>query len=393
MKNIAIIGCTGSIGSQTLDIVRRFPERFSVKLLVAARNVEQLIALCHEFRPSAAIIADESLYSRLKDGVGPLGILAAAGNQAIAAAMERPDFTTVVTATVGYSGLIPTVRAIQAGKEIALANKETLVVAGQIITELVKRSSSRIYPVDSEHSAIYQCLKGEDVANVRRLIITASGGPFRTFSKEQLKRVTVADALRHPNWNMGAKITIDSATMMNKAFEIIEARWLFDLEPSKISALVHPQSIIHSMVEFCDGAIKAQLGEPDMHLPIAYALDEAHRLPLPEALPITKLNGMTFEEPDESRFPCLKLSYLSLEKGGNMACVVNAANEVAVAAFLDGRIKFTYIYPTIEKTLEEVDFVAHPTLDDLVESNALAVSKAKEMIGEMEHSDRHFLVK
>ena len=280
IKNIAIIGSTGSIGTQTLDIARQCPDRFKVTVLAAGTRVNDLIEQARIHRPALAIIADQSKYAELHDALSPLGIATAAGAKAIADAMERDDFSTVVTATVGYSGLEPTIRAIRAGKDIALANKETLVVAGELIDRLLSASASRILPVDSEHSAIYQCLVGEDPDTVDRLIITASGGPFRNHTKEQLADVTVADALRHPNWSMGNKITIDSATMMNKAFEIIEARWLFGLEADRIEPVVHPQSIIHSMVQFCDGAVKAQLGIPDMHLPIRYALGDATRIDL-----------------------------------------------------------------------------------------------------------------
>lgn len=381
MKNIAILGSTGSIGTQTLDIVRANPDRFKVAMLSAGHRVDDLIAQAREFRPSLAVIADESLYPTLRDALAPLGIETAAGAEALAGAMDRDDFTTVVTATVGYSGLAPTIRAIKAGKEIALANKETLVVAGKLITGLLADSPSEVYPVDSEHSAIYQCLRGEDPASVSRLIITASGGPFRTLTSGQLDNVTVADALRHPNWNMGAKITIDSATMINKAFEIIEAHWLFGVDPGRISALVHPQSIIHSMVEFVDGGVKAQLGVPDMHLPIAYALGEGTRLPLPGRLTVAQYAGMTFEMPDTERFPCLTFAHRALTEGGNLACIINAANEVAVAAFLRGKLRFKAIYDTIEQTIGRVAFNPTPGYADLVATNAEARSIATEIAG------------
>lgn len=380
MKNIAVLGSTGSIGTQTLDIIRRHPDRFAVKLLSAGRRVDDLIAQAREFRPSMAIIADPTLYPKLRDALQPLGIETAAGPAALADAMDRPDFSTVVTATVGYSGLEPTIRAIKAGKDIALANKETLVVAGQLITGLLKDSQSKVYPVDSEHSAIYQCLRGEDTSSVERLIITASGGPFRTFPAERLSEVTVADALRHPNWSMGAKITIDSATMLNKAFEIIEAHWLFGIAPERIVALVHPQSIIHSMVEFVDGGVKAQLGVPDMRLPISYALGETERLYLPGRLTLEQYASMTFEKPDTDRFPCLALAHRCLERGGNMACVVNAANEVAVAAFLAGKLRFVDIYPLLEKTLSLIDFTADPDYARLVDTNTEARAVASDLV-------------
>lgn len=380
MKNIAVLGSTGSIGTQTLDIVRRHPDRFAVKLLSAGRRVDDLISQAMEFRPSMAVIADESLYPRLRDALQPLGIETAAGAGALADAMDRADFSTVVTATVGYSGLAPTIRAIKRGKDIALANKETLVVAGQLINRLLEHSTSQIYPVDSEHSAIYQCLRGEDIAQVERLIITASGGPFRTFDASRLESVTVADALNHPNWSMGAKITIDSATMLNKAFEIIEAHWLFGIAPERITAMVHPQSIIHSMVEFVDGGVKAQLGVPDMRLPISYALGETERMYLPGRLTLEQYNSMTFEQPDTDRFPCLTLAHRCLERGGNMACVVNAANEVAVAAFLSGQLRFVDIYPLLEETIGRIGFIKTPSYDELVATNAEARAVAEELV-------------
>jgi len=380
IKKIAVLGSTGSIGTQTLDIISQYPERFTVTVLAAGSNVDRLIEQALRHRPNLAIIADESKYATLKEALSPLGIETAAGAQAMTDAMDRDDFSTVVTATVGYSGLEPTIRAINNGKDIALANKETLVVAGELITGLLKHSTSRIYPVDSEHSAIYQCLQGEDPATVRRLIITASGGPFRTKSADELRHVTVKDALRHPNWNMGAKITIDSATMLNKAFEIIEARWLFGMPAEKITAVVHPQSIVHSMVEFHDGAVKAQLGVPDMHLPIRYALGEAHRLPDSEGLRLSDYANLTFEKPDTDKFPCLNLAYLALREMGTTACVINAANEIAVAAFLKGRIGFLDIYRIITETLDHIPSVANPTHGDYVEANSRARAYAETLI-------------
>lgn len=380
-KHIAVIGSTGSIGTQTLDIVAQRPEKFAVSVLAAGSNVELLIKQALTHRPALAIIADESKYKTLKEALEPAGIATAAGAGALADAMDREDFSTVVTATVGYSGLEPTIRAIRAGKDIALANKETLVVAGELITRLLSTSPSSILPVDSEHSAIYQCLVGEDPATVDRLIITASGGPFRTHSAELLARVTVADALKHPNWNMGNKITIDSATMLNKAFEIIEARWLFGIPAQRIEAVVHPQSIIHSMVQFCDGAVKAQLGLPDMHLPIRYALGDGMRIDAPERrLTIADYSSLTFEKPDTGRFPCLGLAYRALDEGGTTACTVNAANEIAVAAFLRGEISFLDIYRVIESTLGTTGFIAKPGYEDYVAVNTEARSKAQETI-------------
>ena len=370
-KNIAILGSTGSIGRQTLDIIAEYPERFCATVLVAGSKVEQLIEQAIKFRPQYALIADESKYSQLQEALAPHGIHNAAGAQAIADAMTLDCIDTVVTATVGYSGLAPTISAIKANKDIALANKETLVVAGELVTELLKKSTSKVVPVDSEHSAIYQCLVGEEPQSVKRLIITASGGPFRTFDAERLKTVTVKDALRHPNWDMGAKITIDSATMLNKAFEIIEAHWLFGIDANRIEAVVHPQSIIHSMVEFVDGAVKAQLGLPDMHLPIRYALGDASRLVTNEpSLTLADYANLTFEAPDANRFPGINLSYYALEKGGNAACVINAANEIAVAAFLREQIGFLDIYKIILQSLEKMPFVASPSYEDYVNTNS-----------------------
>lgn len=365
--NIAVLGSTGSIGTQTLDIISQFPDRFRATVLTAGTNVDKLIEQARIHRPSLAVIADESLYGRLSEALAPLGISTAAGDKAMAEAMERDDFDTVVTATVGYSGLLPTMRAIAAGKQIALANKETLVVAGELVTRALATSPSKVIPVDSEHSAIYQCLMGEDHSTVKRLIITASGGPFRTWEREQIAGVTAAQALRHPRWQMGAKITIDSATMLNKAFEIIEARWLFDIEPERIEAVVHPQSIVHSMVEFHDGAVKAQLGIPDMHLPIRFALGDARRLVSQERpLSLADYSQLTFEKPDPEKFPCLTLAPYALERRGNAACIINAANEVAVAAFLRDKLSFTGIYDMITDALAHIDYISTPTLDDYV---------------------------
>ena len=359
--NIAILGSTGSIGTQTLDVISRFPERFKATILAAGSKVDQLIEQAIAFRPSLAIIADETKYGRLCEALSPLGIECAAGSDALADAMER---------------------ASNAGKQIALANKETLVVAGELVTRLLAQSPSKVIPVDSEHSAIYQCLVGEDSATVNKLIITASGGPFRTKSREEIANVTAEQALHHPRWQMGAKITIDSATMLNKAFEIIEARWLFDIAPERIEAVVHPQSIVHSMVEFIDGAVKAQLGIPDMRLPIRYALGDASRLPSSERpLSLADYATLTFEKPDPEKFPCLTLAPYALTKGGNSACVINAANEVAVRAFLKGKIPFTGIYDSITMTLEKIPFVANPTLDDYVATHKAAIAYAEKLTG------------
>lgn len=373
IKNIAVIGATGSIGTQTLDIAARHPGLYRPVALTAGSRVDELVRLARIHRPRLAVIADESRYRDLCRELEPLGIECAAGADAIAEAAALPEVDMTVTATVGYSGLLPTVKAIEAGKEIALANKETLVVAGAFIEQLLAASPSKIYPVDSEHSAIYQCLKGEDRSAVSRLYITASGGPFRTWQRERIASAKASDALKHPNWSMGAKITIDSATMMNKAFELIEARWLFGIDASRLSAVVHPQSIVHSMVEFADGGIKAQLGVPDMHLPIAYALGCATRLPGAERpLTLADLSTLTFEKPDAERFPCLTLADEALRRGGNSACVINAANEIAVAAYLRDRIGFYDIYRIICETLDRCDFIANPGLSDYIQTNQTA---------------------
>lgn len=380
-KKIAILGSTGSIGTQTLDIVAEYPELFEAGILVAGSNVDLLIQQALKFTPSLVIIDDDHHYNKLAETLTPHGIKVASGAKAISEAMTTDGIDTVVTATVGYSGLEPTINAIKAGKRIALANKETLVVAGEMITSMLKTSASEIIPVDSEHSAIYQCLVGEKPESVKKLIITASGGPFRTKSTDELRHVTVKDALKHPNWSMGAKITIDSATMLNKAFEIIEARWLFGIKPKHIEAVVHPQSIIHSMVEFVDGAVKAQLGLPDMHLPIRYALGETVRLATnAPALTLQDYATMTFEAPDTNRFPCLNLAYHALSNGGNTACIINAANEVAVAAFLHEQIGFLKIYDIIESALAHIPFIASPTYDDYVNTNNATREYTKSLI-------------
>lgn len=382
-KRIAVLGATGSIGRQTLDIVTRYPGQYDVEVLSAGSRVDQLAALCAVHKPRVAVIADERLLPQLKAAVEPLGVQALAGDEALADCVTAPAIDTVVTATVGYSGLAPTINAIKAGKDIALANKETLVVAGDLVNRLLADSRSKIYPVDSEHSAVAQCLAGEDIAAVDRLLITASGGPFRTWSAELMATATADDALKHPNWSMGPKITIDSATMLNKAFEIIEAHYLFGIEPQRISAVVHPQSIVHSMVQFVDGAVKAQLGVPDMRLPIAYALGQNTRLEgVSKPLALSDYASLTFEKPDVERFPCLTLAHLALEKRGNAACVINAANEVAVAAFLQNRIIFSDIYRIIMSTLDRVDFILNPTYDDYVATNAKARAVAAEAVAQ-----------
>lgn len=380
-KKIALLGSTGSIGTQTLDIIAEYPDLFSVEVLIAGSNVDLLIQQAIKHKPKYAIIANENLFSQLRDALAPLGINVVAGKKAICDAMTLDSIDIVVTAAVGYSGLEPTISAIKAGKRIALANKETLVVAGELITSLLKDSASTIIPVDSEHSAIYQCLVGEDPKSIKKLIITASGGPFRNKTLNELEHVTVADALKHPNWSMGAKITIDSATMLNKAFEIIEARWLFGIDADKIEAVVHPQSIIHSMVEFVDNSVKAQLGLPDMHLPIRYALGDATRLvTTAPALTLADYATLTFEKPDTAKFPCLNLAYEALKTKGNTACIINAANEIAVAAFLKQQISFLDIYKIIEKSIANIPFIKSPTFEDYVNTNTETRAYAESII-------------
>lgn len=381
-RKIAILGSTGSIGRQALEVVEQYPDLFSAEVLIAGKNVGLLIGQALKFKPSRAIIADRNKFAELRDALAPAGIKVDAGEDAIADTIRDSDeFDILLNSTVGYSGLRPTIAAIEGGKDIALANKESLVVAGSLVREKLESSTVSLNPVDSEHSAIWQCLSGEDRRKVRRLIITASGGPFRTYSSEQIARASVKDALHHPNWSMGAKITIDSATMMNKAFEIIEAHWLFGVSPDRIEAVVHPQSIVHSMVEFCDGAVIAQLGVPDMRLPIRYALGDATRLDAPdEKLDLLAHSPLTFEKPDIERFPCLGLARKALAKGGTEACAINAANEVAVAAFLSERIGFTDIYPLICRTAEKVAFIENPQYDDFVSVNREARLIAEDII-------------
>lgn len=379
--NIAVLGSTGSIGTQSLDIIEAFPDRFRAAVLTAGKNWKLLAQQARKFKPDVVVIADESAYTKLKRELHDLPIEVLAGADAIAEVATLPQVDIVITAMVGYSGLIPTVNAIRANKTIALANKETLVVAGEIVTRLAAEHGVKILPVDSEHSAIFQCLVGESENPIEKIILTASGGPFRTYSAEKLKNVSIEDALHHPNWSMGAKVTIDSASLMNKGFEMIEARWLFNCDPSKIEIAVHPQSIIHSMVEFADGSIKAQLGVPDMHLPISYALSYPFRLPTKrDRLSLSAYSNLTFEAPDMERFPLLRMAFEAIKKGGNTPCILNAANERAVAAFLHGRIGFTDIPKVAEKTLERTDFIKDITLQDLINTNSEAVKIADEII-------------
>lgn len=381
MKNIAILGSTGSIGTQTLEVIEAHPDLFTAEVLTANNNVALLAEQALKFKPNAVVIGNERKYPELKEALKNEDIKVFAGKEALAQVAAFGTVDVVVTATVGYSGLLPTVNAIQAGKTIALANKETLVVAGELINELVAKHKTAILPVDSEHSAIFQCLAGEVGNPVEKIILTASGGPFRGKSYDQLQQVTPQQALRHPNWNMGAKVTIDSASMMNKGFEMIEAKWLFGVLPEQIQPVVHPQSIVHSMVQFADGSIKAQLGVPDMRLPIQYALTYPDRIQSDFGrVDFTRYPSLTFEEPDRKTFRNLQLAYESMLRGGNRPCVLNAANEIAVESFLKEQISFTGMSDLIEKTMEQVDFIAHPSLDDYVETDRESRRIAREWV-------------
>ncbi|MBR5642684.1 MAG: 1-deoxy-D-xylulose-5-phosphate reductoisomerase [Salinivirgaceae bacterium] len=378
-KHIAILGSTGSIGTQTLDVARAHTDKLTVEVLTAGHNAKLLIEQAREFQPNTVVIADESKYDEVKSALADLDIKVWTGAKAIEDVVQMSTVDTVVTAMVGYAGLSSTIKAIEAGKNIALANKETLVVAGELITKLVAKHKVSVTPVDSEHSAIFQCLVGEP--DVEKLIITASGGPFRTKSIDELRTATPQQALKHPNWNMGAKITIDSATMMNKGLEVIEAHWLFGIPYEKIEVTVHPQSIIHSMVQFIDGSVKAQMGLPDMRLPIQYALSYPDRWPSDFGrIDFKNQQPLTFEAPDLEKFRCLALAYEALGKGGNMPAIMNAANEVAVAAFLKERIGFLDIAATIERTMHAIAFVGKPTYEDYVATDREARKYAEGLV-------------
>ena len=380
-QTVAILGSTGSIGTQTLDVIDRHSELFEVYALTAHSNIDLLVEQAKRYRPEVVAIADERHYKTLREALDGLPIKVFAGADSICQIAAMSPIDTVVTAMVGYSGLLPTVRAIEAGKKIALANKETLVVAGELVTDLALRNRVDIVPIDSEHSAIFQCLVGENENSVEKLILTASGGAFRDTPKDDLRLATAADALRHPTWKMGAKITIDSATMMNKGFEVIEARWLFDIPIDKIEVIIHPQSIVHSMVQFCDGSIKAQLGQPDMRHPIQYALTFPDRLNAQvERANLADIHQLTFEKPDYEKFRNLGLAYDALRRGGNIPCILNAANEVAVDAFLKGKIGFFAMSDIIEQTISETAFISSPTLDDYIATDREARARTSEKI-------------
>ncbi|MGX5858242.1 1-deoxy-D-xylulose-5-phosphate reductoisomerase [Dyadobacter jiangsuensis] len=380
-KRVAILGSTGSIGTQALEVIAAHPEIFSVTVLTAGGNADLLIEQAVKFKPEEVVICNEQHYERVKAALFPFNIKVYSSASALVSVVESDHVDVVLTAMVGYAGLLPTIHAIKAGKDIALANKETLVVAGEVITALAKQHNVRIYPVDSEHSAIFQCLAGEQYNAIEKIILTASGGPFRGKDRAFLAHVTKAQALKHPNWSMGAKITIDSATLMNKGLEVIEAKWLFDLSASQIDVIVHPQSIVHSLVQFEDGSIKAQMGLPDMKLPIQYALNYPQRL----KSDFPRFNFMdyptlTFEKPDLETFRNLAIAYEALEKGGNAACIVNAANEIAVDAFLHDKIGFLDISDVIVESLAKITFIGNPSIGDYVETNEATRRFASEMI-------------
>ncbi len=372
-KRIALLGSTGSIGTQALDVIRNYPDFFEATALTAGNNADLLIRQAREFCPDTVVIANESLYDYVSESLSDLPIKVYSGAEAICQTVENDNVNMVLTAMVGFAGLRPTVHALRARKPIALANKETLVVAGELITQLAVENRAAILPVDSEHSAIFQCLAGEGDNEIEKILLTASGGPFRKCSAGELVSVTKEQALLHPNWTMGEKITIDSATLMNKGFEMIEAKWLFGVVPEDIEVVVHPESIIHSAVQFRDGSVKAQLGNPDMRVPIQYAFTYPSRLPMPgKHLNLFDFQGLHFEHPDMNRFPCLRLAYEATAKGGNMPCILNAANEVANLAFRQGRIGFMQIAEVISGTMARAVFEATPDLDTYFNTDAEA---------------------
>lgn len=383
-RRIAILGSTGSIGRQALDVVRQHKDLFEVELLTANNSSALLIEQAMEFRPGSVVICNEAKYQEVADALQPNDIKVFTGMDSVCSLVGAEDIDIVLTALVGFSGLRPTISAIKAGKIIALANKETLVAGGSVVMDLARKYNSPILPVDSEHSAIFQCLLGATGNPISRIHLTASGGPFRTWDRDRIAAATKNEALKHPQWTMGAKITIDSATMMNKGFEMIEARWLFDTASDKINIVVHPQSIIHSMVEFADGAVIAQLGNPDMREPIQFALSFPERLTLNnKKLDFASLHGLTFEKPDMEKFPCLSLAFEAIRKGGNVPCAMNAANEAAVAAFLKDGIRFYDIPEIISACMAGVNFVEKPTVEDLLATNADVYRAAAEMCAEL----------
>jgi 1-deoxy-D-xylulose-5-phosphate reductoisomerase len=369
-KHIAILGSTGSIGTQALNVIESHPGLFEVEVLTAHNNAQLLVDQARKFRPNVVVIGNEEQYASVKEQLAGTDVKVYAGENAIASVVQMESVDLVLTALVGYCGLKPTITAIEAKKTIALANKETLVVAGALVTKLARENGVNIYPIDSEHSAIFQCLVGEFHNKIEKLILTASGGPFRGKSIAELASVTRSQALKHPNWSMGAKITIDSATLMNKGLEVIEAKWLFGLEPEQVEVIVHPQSIIHSMVQFEDGSIKAQMGLPDMRLPIQFAIGYPHRLASDfPRFDFGKYPALTFEKPDIETFRNLALAYESLKRGGNMPCVLNAANEIAVAEFLNERVGFLQMSDIVEHCLSKMDYITDPAYEDYVNTD------------------------
>ena len=385
-KHIAILGSTGSIGRQALDVIRQHRDLFEVELLTANNSSELLISQAKEFCPNSVVICNEDKYKEVADALQTEYIKVFAGMQSVCDLVSSDTIDIVLTSMVGFSGLASTIAAVKAGKTIALANKETLVAAGEIVMKLAAEHRARILPVDSEHSAIFQCLMGSAGADIEKIHLTASGGPFRTWSKEEIAKATQAEALKHPNWNMGSKITIDSATMMNKGLEIIEAKWLFGTPGERINVVVHPESIIHSMVEYADGAVIAQMGHPDMREAIQFAFSFPDRLPLNnQKLDFTQLGNLSFYAPDFDKFPALGLAYQALEKGGNMTCVMNAANEAAVAAFLQDRIGFYEITDVVQECMAGADFAASPDLDAIFATNEITLAKAEEIIRRISH--------
>ena len=380
-KQIAILGSTGSIGTQALDVISHHPSLFDVELLTANNNSSLLIQQAKKFKPNTVVITNKEKYKEVNDVLFDLGIKVFAGSESLEDVVEAENIDIVLTALVGYSGLRPTISAIKKGKKIALANKETLVVAGDLITNMCEKYGAQIYPVDSEHSAIFQCLIGEGYNPIEKIYLTASGGPFRGMKTNALTNIKKEQALKHPNWDMGAKITIDSASLMNKGLEVIEAKWLFNIAPSQIEVVVHPQSIVHSAVQFNDGSIKAQLGLPDMKLPIQYALGFPKRLQNNfSRFSFMDYPNLTFEKPDLETFKNLALAYHAIEKGGNMPCILNAANEIAVAAFLKDKIGFLNMSDLIAHCLEKITFVSNPSLEDYIETNRSTRILAKELL-------------
>ena len=381
VKRIAILGSTGSIGTQALEVIDQHPAIFKVEVLTAMNQADLLISQAIQYKPSHVVIGDESKYELVKNALSGLNIVVHAGAKSLEEVVTLNSVDIVLTALVGYAGLLPTVKAIQAGKPIALANKETLVVAGGLIMPLAKKMGVPILPVDSEHSAIFQCLMGESHNPIEKIILTASGGPFRGFTKDQLANVTRAQALKHPNWTMGAKITIDSASLMNKGLEVIEAAWLFDVEASQIEVVVHPQSIVHSLVQFEDGSIKAQLGLPDMKLPIQFALGYPNRIKSDfPRFDFRHYPCLTFEQADVDTFRNLGFAFKALDQGGNMACILNAANEIAVGAFLKEQIGFLQMSDLLEHCMVHGTFLAHPTLEDYIETDLLTRKMAQNWV-------------